>query len=416
LSVTIEPMAAPAYRSLWRDPEHGLVAGVCAGLAGRLGVDPLLLRAAFVAATAAGGVGVVVYGVLWLLLPAAGGDRTLLRGLRRHAPGSWRTAAGVALLTLSGLLVLRQLGLWFSDAIVWPVVLAAAGVALAWRLAGPRTDEPAPASEAADAGPPAAIERRRALRGAYRGGFGVALIVGAALLFLYANGILAGLGDLALTVLVVVGAVALILAPFWWRLVRSLTAERAARIRSQERTEVAAHLHDSVLQTLALVQRQAGDRRAVSTLARRQERELRAWLQDRDSPGADESLAGALTAAAEEVEVAHSVSVDVVTVGDAPLDDHSRALVAAAREALVNAAKFAGDAGPVSLYAEADGQRLAVFVRDRGPGFDPDAVPADRRGVRESIVGRMARHGGRAAIRPATGRGTEVALTLERPR
>jgi signal transduction histidine kinase/phage shock protein PspC (stress-responsive transcriptional regulator) len=409
-------MAARAYRSLWRDPEHGLVAGVCAGLAERIGVDPLLLRAAFVAATAAGGVGIVAYGVLWLLLPAMGEDRAPLRGLRRRPPGSWRTAAGVALLTLSGLLVLRQLGLWFSDAIVWPVVLAAAGVALAWRLSGPRGEQTLEGSSTADAGAPAATERRRALQGAYRGGFGVALIVGAALLFLYANGLLAGLGDLALTVLVVVAAVGLILAPFWWRLVRSLTAERAARIRSQERTEVAAHLHDSVLQTLALVQRQAGDPRAVSALARRQERELRAWLQDRDAPGPDESLAGALAAAAEEVEAAHGVGVDLVTVGDAPLDDHARALAAAAREALVNAAKFAGDAGPVSLYAEADGERLQVFVRDRGPGFDPDTAPADRRGVRDSIVGRMARHGGRAAIRPAPGRGTEVELTLERPR
>lgn len=410
------PMAAPAHRSLWRDPQHGLVAGVCAGLAERLGVDPLLLRAAFVAATAAGGVGVVAYALLWFLLPAVGEDRAPLRGLRRRAPGSWRTAAGVALLTLSGLLVLRQLGLWFSDAIVWPVVLAAFGVALAWRLSGPRTDDAMAGPGAVDGDAPAAGDRRRELQGAYRGGFGVALIVGAALLFLYANGLLAGLGDLALTVLVVVAAVALILAPFWWRLVRSLTAERAARIRSQERTEVSAHLHDSVLQTLALVQRQAGDPRAVSALARRQERELRAWLQDRDTPGPDESLAGALTAAAEEVEAGHGVSVDVVTVGDAPLDDHARALAAAAREALVNAAKFAGDAGPVSLYAEADGERLQVFVRDRGPGFDPDAAPADRRGVRDSIVGRMARHGGRAAIRPAPGHGTEVELTLERAR
>jgi signal transduction histidine kinase len=255
-------------------------------------------------------------------------------------------------------------------------------VALAWRLSGPPADQAIEESGSADAGAPAATERRRALRGAYRGGFGVALIVGAALLFLYANGLLAGLGDLALTVFVVVAAVALILAPFWWRLVRSLTAERAARIRSQERTEVSAHLHDSVLQTLALVQRQAGDPRAVSALARRQERELRTWLQDRDAPGPDESLAGALAAAAEEVEAAHGVSIDVVTVGDAPLDDHARALAAAAREALVNAAKFAGDAGPVSLYAETDGARMQVFVRDRGPGFDPDAAPADRRGVR----------------------------------
>jgi signal transduction histidine kinase/phage shock protein PspC (stress-responsive transcriptional regulator) len=409
----MQHMAAPAYRSLWRDPQRGLVAGVCAGLAERLGIDPLILRAVFVATTAAGGVGIVAYGVFWLLLPAVGEDRTPLRALRRHAPGSWRTAAGVALLTLSGLLVLRQLGLWFTDAVVWPVVLAAAGVALAWRLAGGRPDE---AVEAPAAVEPAEAERRRALRGAYRGGFGVALIVGAALLFLYANGLLAGFGDFALTVVVVVAAVGLILAPFWWRLVRNLTAERAARIRSQERTEVAAHLHDSVLQTLALVQRQAGDPRAVSALARRQERELRAWLQDREAPGAEDSLAGALAAAAEEVEDAHGVSVDVVTVGDAPLDDRTRALAAAAREALVNAAKFAGRDGPVSLYAEAGPDGLAVFVRDRGPGFDPDTVPADRRGVRESIVGRMARHGGRAAIRAAPGRGTEVELTLEQPR
>jgi signal transduction histidine kinase/phage shock protein PspC (stress-responsive transcriptional regulator) len=411
----MQRMAAPAYRSLWRDPGHGLVAGVCAGLAERLGIDPLILRAVFVATTAAGGVGIVAYGVLWLLLPAAGDDRTPLRALRRHAPGSWRTAAGVALLTLSGLLLLRQLGLWFTDAIVWPVVLAAAGVALAWRLAGGQPDSPAGA-DAPAAAEPAELQRRRALRGAYRGGFGVALIIGAALLFLYANGLLAGLGDLALTVIVVVAAVALILAPFWWRLVRSLADERAARIRSQERTEVAAHLHDSVLQTLALVQRQAGDARAVSALARRQERELRAWLQDRDAPGAEDSLAGALTAAAEEVEDAHGVSVDLVTVGDAPLDDRVAALAAAAREALVNAAKFAGGEGPISLYAEAGPERLAVFVRDRGPGFDPEALPSDRRGVRESIVGRMARHGGRAAIRAAPGRGTEVELLLEHRR
>jgi pimeloyl-ACP methyl ester carboxylesterase len=239
--------------------------------------------------------------VFWLLLPAVGDDRTPLRGLRRHAPGSWRTAAGVALLTLSGLLVLRQLGLWFSDAIVWPVVLAAAGVALAWRLAGGRADESLESAEAAGAAEPAAAERRRALRGAYRGGFGVALIIGAALLFLYANGLLAGLGDLALTVLVVVAAVGLILAPFWWRLVRSLTAERAARIRSQERTEVAAHLHDSVLQTLALVQRDADDAPRVRSLARRQERELRRWLYGSGVADAA-SLVAALADAAADVE------------------------------------------------------------------------------------------------------------------
>jgi signal transduction histidine kinase len=250
----------------------------------------------------------------------------------------------------------------------------------------------------------------------YRGGFGVALIVGAALLFLYANGLLAGLGDFVLTTVVVTVGLALILAPFWWRLVRSLAAERAARIRSQERAEVAAHLHDSVLQTLALVQRQAQDPRAVGALARRQERELRAWLHESSPAGAEESVVGALTAAAEAVEATHGTGIDVITVGDAPLDEPAAALVAAAREALVNAAKFAGDEGPISVYVEAAPDRIQVFVRDRGPGFDPDAVPHDRRGVRESIVGRMTRNGGRAAIRSAPQRGTEIELTLDRQR
>jgi signal transduction histidine kinase len=215
-----------------------------------------------------------------------------------------------------------------------------------------------------------------------------------------------------LAVVVVVVAGALILAPWWVRLVRGLTAERAERIRSQERAEMAAHLHDSVLQTLALMQRRAGDPREVASLARRQERELRAWLNGRREAGAV-TLASSLEAAAAEVEEAHGVAVDVVAVGDAPLDPRVEGLVAAAREALVNAAKFAGGA-PISLYAEAEDGRMIVYVRDRGPGFDPGAVPADRRGLRESIVGRMARHGGRALVHTAPGEGTEIELVIGR--
>jgi signal transduction histidine kinase len=215
-----------------------------------------------------------------------------------------------------------------------------------------------------------------------------------------------------LAVVVVVVALTLILAPWWLRLVRGLTAERTERIRSQERAEVAAHLHDSVLQTLALMQKRSDDPREVASLARRQERELRAWLNGRRAAG-DASVAGALEAVAAEVEEAHGVPVEVVAVGDAPLDERAQALVAAAREALVNAAKFAPD-GPVALYAEVDPERIEVFVRDRGPGFEPSAVPDDRRGVRESIVGRMERHGGRATVHTAPGQGTEVELVLER--
>jgi len=415
VSGNVDPIAIPARRSVHRDPQRGVIAGVCAGLADRLNVDPFLVRAAFVAAAAAGGVGVIAYALAWLLIPAETTGRAHVDRLRAR-PGSGRTAAGVALLTLSALLVLRELGIWFTDAIVWPVVLAATGAALVWRLStSAATEAPIEPGSGEEDSIRTEAGRRGPATGLYRGGFGVALIVGAALLFLYANGLLAGLGDLVLTAVVVTVALALILAPFWWRLLRSLTAERAARIRSQERADVADHLHDSVLQTLALVQRRAQEPRAVAALARRQERELRAWLQGTPLPGAEDSVAGALAVSAAEVEEEHGAGVELVTVGDAPLDEPVRALVAAAREALVNAAKFAGEE-PISVYVESGPERVQVFVRDRGTGFDPATLPPDRHGVRESIIGRMARHGGRAVVRSAPGRGTEIELTLERQR
>lgn len=241
------------------------------------------------------------------------------------------------------------------------------------------------------------------------------LVVGAGLLFLSQNDALGGARDAAFTAIVAIFALALILAPFIWRLGRNLASERTARIRSEERAEVAAHLHDSVLQTLTLMQKRADDPREVSALARRQERELRAWLAgDRDHSGG--GLASALTTAAEEVEDAHRVKIEVVNVGDCDLGPDALAVVGATREALTNAAKFAGEAGPISLYAEMDERRIEVYVRDRGPGFDPAAAPADRHGVRESIVGRMRRHGGEATIASAPGAGSEVALTIDRER
>ena len=191
-----------------------------------------------------------------------------------------------------------------------------------------------------------------------------------------------------LSVLVAVVVLGIIFAPFILRLVRSLTSERSERIRSQERAEVAAHLHDSVLQTLAMVQRSSDDPQEVATLARRQERELRAWLAGRPAPGQAARLAPALEAAAADVERRHGVPVEVVIVGDRELDPGLEAVVAAAREAMTNAAKF-GEGSPVDVYGESADGRTQVFIRDRGPGFDPGAVPEDRRGVSESIVGRM---------------------------
>jgi signal transduction histidine kinase/phage shock protein PspC (stress-responsive transcriptional regulator) len=413
---TSPPRAAP----LRRDPANGILGGVCAGLGRRLDLDPIILRVGFVVAATAGGAGALAYALAWAMLPTE--DRGTPRAPSfRRAPGAGRVAIGVGLLVLSALLLSRQLGLWLGDAAVWPLALAATGAALIWRQSQrgssadairptPRPERAAPAAGAGSdpvaAEPLAPDARGRVLLGS-------ALVVGGGLVFLWLANALQPARDVVLAVVVVIVAAGLILAPWWVRLVRGLGAERAARIRSQERAELAAHLHDSVLQTLALVQKRAADPRAVAGLARRQERELRAWLTDRPPPGAGDTVAAALERAAADVEEVHGTPVEVVTVGDCPLDDHTEAVASAAREALVNAAKFAPDA-PVSLYAEMSDGRVQVFVKDRGPGFDPATVPADRRGLRESIIGRMERHGGRATVHSTPGEGTEVELILER--
>ncbi len=405
--------------TLARDPAHGMLGGVCAGIGRRVGVDPLVLRAVFVLASVAGGAGVAIYVLAWAALPEAPGADGAERRRRLSSadPRSLQVAAGIGLLVLAVLLVFRAWGFWVGDGLVWPVVLVTSGAALVWRQSQ-REGEPETVVPDGSAG---GRERRGVglsarLGSSARGGavLGALLVVGGGLVFLWLNDALRPARDVLLAVVVVVAAAALILAPWWLRLVRGLSAERAERIRSQERAEVAAHLHDSVLQTLALMQRRADDPRAVATLARRQERELRAWLNGSgagDSPPT--TLAPALGRVAVEVEDTHGVAVEVVTVGDCPLDPATEAVLAAAREALTNAAKFAGTE-PIALFAQIDADRVVVFVRDRGPGFELEAVPDDRRGVRESILGRMQRHGGRAAIQAAPGAGTEVELVLER--
>jgi signal transduction histidine kinase/phage shock protein PspC (stress-responsive transcriptional regulator) len=404
---------ATARRAPHRDPAHGVLAGVCAGLAREVGVDPLVVRVIFVALATAGGIGIGLYALAWAVMPAGGereGEPVLRRAMGRR--GSVEVALGAALLLLSVLLALRATGIWFSDPVVWPAVLLAAGGALLWRqsqLATGARELPPSAPVAAPAEAETARETRAAV--VSRSGLGIALVIAAGFVFLEATGSLSAARDVVLAALVVAIVLGVIFAPWIVRLARSLSEERASRIRSQERAEMAAHLHDSVLQTLALVQQRAEDPRAVAALARRQERELRGWLAGRTAQDGDQRLAAALEAVAGEVEHAHGVTVEVVVTGDRVVDERGRALVAATREAIVNAAKFGGGS-PVSVFADASGDELQVFVRDRGPGFDPGAVPADRRGVRESIVGRMARHGGRAAVHSTPGAGTEVELTL----
>jgi len=326
---------------------------------------------------------------------------------RRAASGALIGLGGVALALLA---VQAVVGISF-----WALVLLAAGALVLWsQVADPRVDEH---------GDPTGWQRLVGLRprsGAGDRSQGIDLLLPASGVALVVLGSIVGLASLGaldasrtgvLQTTVVIVAVLVVAAPFWRRMVRATQRERAERIRGDERAEVAAHLHDSVLQTLALIQRQSDDPREVQRLARRQERELRTWLSGR-SERPDDELMAALRATAAAIELEHGADVEVVTSGERALDDRTVALVAAAREAMTNAARHAAGS-PVSVFAEADGDRIEVFVRDRGPGFDPAATPPDRRGVRESIVGRMRRAGGRATIHSVPGEGTEVELLME---
>jgi signal transduction histidine kinase len=377
---------------------------VCAGVAEHLGANVLAVRLLMALVVAAGGVPILFYALAWALIPVAPESRGMAR--RR---GAWIEAVAIVVAVAAALFGLRRAGLLIGDSFIWPLVIGTAGIALVWLPVSPAREPE---------GQRGRFSPRRMLRLPGRSELrlfllGLLLVTLAAASLLHSLGVLANLGKAIGAVALVVTIVGVLLAPWVVRLGRSLASERAARIREQERAELAAHLHDSVLQTLALIQKRAADPREVAGLARRQERELRNWLHERPAAGGRDSLATALGRAAAETEETHQVPIEVVTVGDRALDPGLEAMVQAAREAMANAARFAG-ADRVDLYAEVDGELVEVFVRDRGVGFDPATIPADRRGVRESIIGRMERHNGRAVVNSVPGTGTEVELVMER--
>jgi signal transduction histidine kinase len=239
---------------------------------------------------------------------------------------------------------------------------------------------------------------------------GLGLVVAGVLLMVSGSGSWEQTWLALLASVAVLGGVVLVLLPWGLKFWRDLESERAGLVRATERAEIAAHLHDSVLQTLALIQRRAGNEHDVVRLARAQERELRGWLY-RDRGRDSGQLSARLQAAAAEVEDALGHAVEVVTVGDCAMTERLEALVQAAREAMLNASRHGG--GAVSVYLEVTDDVAEVFVKDRGPGFDPESIPADRLGVRQSMIGRMRRHGGTATISSSPG-GTEVRLRLPR--
>jgi len=414
-------MVTAGRPALLRPARGRWLGGVASAVAAHLGRPVGWVRVLFVVLAAFGGVGVFLYVFWWVTVPT--GDphdpaltrpaaaTRLARRQRLLEPGRrlpvTDVAAGVLLVVGAGLLVWYRAGAHVQAGWVLAGVLVVGGLALAWsqldavqrramsQVAGGRT--PAPVLAVA----------------------GGVLLAGAGGLLFAGQAAGRGLAPVLVVQSVVAAAailagVGLALAPWWWRLVRELGDERVAREREAQRADIAAHLHDSVLQTLALIRARAGDPVEVARMARAQERELREWLYaDRPAPG--QSVAAAVRAVVAEVEDSRVgpsgvVAVDTVVVGDRPPDAASDALLAATREALVNAVTHGRP--PVSLYLEVRDDAMEVFVRDRGDGFDPGQVGPDRFGVRESIKGRVRRRGGTATVTSSPQRGTEVHVVM----
>jgi signal transduction histidine kinase len=403
---TVTGTAGAVAPKMYRRRSGRAIAGVAGGLADHLGVSVLWVRVAFAVLAAMGGAGVLAYGLLWIFVrqePSATRPRPSSAKERQQALGL--VALGIALMVAVGTLSNEVVG-W----LVGGLGVALIGAVLVWREA----DE----------------SQRRRLRDGARGGVvgamvgtggwgallrvlsGAALVMGGIALFLWQSIDLSQMQFALLAVLATLAGVAVLFVPFWLKLVSDLREERAARIRTEERADIAAHLHDSVLQTLALIQKHTEAPREVLRLARGQERQLREWLYPAKA-SKELSLSDAVSRAVGEVEDTFAVKIDQVVVGDCALDEQLMALVYAAREAMVNAAKHA-EVPEFSVYTEVEPDRVHVFVRDRGKGFDPDAVSEDRHGLADSIRGRMERNGGEVRLRTSPGEGTEVQLQMPR--
>ncbi len=410
-------LSLPGPRRAYRDLQDSIIGGVASGLARHLGVGVLPVRVGFVVAAALGGLGLVYYVALWLMLPAAPVFETAAPGLEAARRGGRRPGRVRRLADIGPAVALGALGIgavfvveaiFGQGALLWPIAIGFGGVALLWRQA----DE-AQRERWLDA--TGRIDPVRVVLGS--GGWasycrlvaGLGLLALAVVLVALRGGSLSVARDITIATFLGIFGIAIVVGPWILRLTTELSEERAERVRTQERADVAAHLHDSVLQTLALIQKNPTD---AARLARAQERDLRSWLYSGESTD-DSTVASSLRAMAGEVEDAYGITVDVVAVGDCDLDETLRPIVAAAREATTNGAKHAG-VPRVDVYAEITADAVDVFVRDRGAGFDPDDTPEDRMGVRRSIIDRMQRHHGSAEVRSAPGEGTEVRLHLGR--
>ncbi|MFI7698358.1 PspC domain-containing protein [Nonomuraea sp. NPDC049480] len=390
-----EPAGDAPYRRMMRPMEGRLLGGVAQGLAKQLSLDPVVIRLMFVLLSIVGGIGTIAYAVLWMVTPRQPHEGPPPQ--RDWSQLAAFSAIGTALFAFGWLTGASQGGIGML-----PFAVGGIGALILWQQADPER------RRSWVSGASLSIRKNRV-----RTVVGVVLVVMGAAGFLAAEGELPQIRDSLLFTVVVVGGLAVLATPWLAGLWKELQLERRERIRQEERAEVAAMVHDSVLHTLTLIQRVAHDPREVTRLARSQERELRNWLYQ-PAQDADATVAAAVRRIAAEEEDAHGLPIEVVCVGDIELDSGGRlaAMLKAARQAMVNAAKYSESAS-ISVYAEVEGEEVTIFVKDRGKGFDLEAVPLDRMGIRESIIGRMERHGGAARVRTELGEGTEVMLTMK---
>ena len=409
------PRLGVPQHPLCRNVTDAVLGGVCAGIACRLGVRTRNVRLAIALLSLIFGIGLVVYMVLWLALRRDGEDVAIAKRLE----GQRRTSSIVSWLlagVLAVLLVISRLNLAFFSPYAWSVLLSAVLIVAVWR--GSSAPERTHLEGIAQALPVLGVASGRGWRAiVWRVIPATVLIVAGLQILRQVGGVWGAAVPALIGGLVLIIGILIMLAPWWLQNVRDLSRERRVRVRAEERAALVTHVHDSVLQTLTLIERSANDPATVRRLARAQERELRTWLFAPELIGVtaqpDGTFAGQLRAIQHDVEEDYGVRVDLVVVGDAPLDERIGGLVAAAREAAVNAAKWSG-VETFSVYGEVEPDTVSIYVRDTGVGFDPDAVADDRQGLSHSIRARIEQLGGSSTVRTAPGEGTDVALSLAR--
>jgi signal transduction histidine kinase/phage shock protein PspC (stress-responsive transcriptional regulator) len=401
---------------LRRRTEDRLLGGIATGLSAKTGFDVTVIRIGLVLFSLVSGIGLAAYVVAWLLIPVAGEPESIGARAVRDGRGLALAVALFPALVLS-LLIASALDAGWLGSLAWPLFIAAAGMALIWRNGSEEERALIRRATTPLAHIGSGIGRSpRGLAG-LAGRLTIGLLLAATAVATLTTGRHREIFRPLAGVVLVLAAFVVVFGPWWLSVARDLVSERQSRLRAEQAADLAAQVHDSVLQTLAMVQRHADDPQRVAQLARAQERELRSWLFEGRSPGAfDEELhtvAAVVRRIQSDVEAAHGAPIEAVVVGDGPLSSELEVLLAAGREAVVNAAKWSG-ADVVSLFVEVEDETVSLYVRDRGRGFDPSSVAPDRRGIAQSIKGRIDRSGGTASLRSAPGAGTEVKLTMPR--